>query len=229
MSWQTITDALIVLEFLRTPVVCCRIVLLSLPGVDLTATASSTSALLDAAWEGRYELRSYKSLPASVLAFDAKNERMVGAYVWKGKGGAISSAGDTRMVQLADRLEADLKGKTLHQFSESPLQTCADCVGEFNSADGTSTNVIDYDAGTHRETDEGLPMKKMLEILGGNCTDAQLRATDRLIEHGHELFGAVNLREAGGPAIDVVCPWLVDRFDNDWIVQPSGEILRFGE
>ncbi len=227
MSWRTIDSADVLRELLTHPVVGIRMVGLDAPSdalADVLLPSSGSCEEHIAAWRDipfgrRFELSVMDTDPASVVVYDGTSRKIIGAYVWTGAGGRIPSSRDTRVIQLADALEAD------HRGQPNPVVSWLepDLVAE---AEAPAFSVEEELGDGVRGSIDDMSLERLFAMVESHCTDQQVRVFERLVgKKKHIPRGLLNVRVAGGAAIQQVCPVLEDRFGQQWLVQPTGVLI----
>lgn len=219
MSWRAIDDERILAELLTHRVLGVRFVLFDVGDEDVARAAESPAAAVSVQVGRRYELHVMETDPGSALVWDTSDRAVpVGAYVWAGGGRPVESSRDPRVVQLADALESEYRGA-----GEPPSF----------SADGPDLpgvgDAVDIGEPGVRSTLDRMSVDQLLDLAETHCTDAQCRQVKRMFKHGAQWMNLVNLRVRGGPAIGEVCPVVVDKFDQQWVVFPNGVADRLGD
>jgi hypothetical protein len=113
VSWKLITDRAALGELMVHESTCTRVVMLDPDGIALGArdlkfeSLDALTSFFAAGPTKVYLLLALDTDPASVFLFDearqgADDAGFIGAYVWTGDGGMITSGKDPRMVLLAD-------------------------------------------------------------------------------------------------------------------------------
>ncbi len=237
MSWQAIDSADVLRELLAQRVVGVRMMCLDAdPALDLASLPlrSSGSSEQDvAAWRAapfakRFELSCMDTDPASVIVCDGTSRRVVGAYAWTGPGGGIPGSRDSRVIQLADALEADYRGTPNPVVKWLDPEISSEDGEKVNPAAGSPAFTVEQDLGGARGTMERMSVEELLDVVGAHCTRKQCRLFQRLVlKKKHIPLGVMNIRQAGGAAIQQLCPILEDRFGRQWMISPDGAILCF--
>jgi hypothetical protein len=235
MSWQAIDSADVLRELLRQRVVGVRMMCLDAdPALDwasLPATSSGSSEQDVSAWRAvpfakRFELSCMDTDPASVVVFDGTSRQVVGAYAWTGPGGAIPGSRDSRVIQLADALEADYRGTPNPVVKWLDPEISTEDGKKLNPAVGSPAFTVEQDLGEARGTMERMSMGELLDVVGAHCTPKQARVFERLVlKKGHSPLGVMNIRQAGGAVIQQLCPILEDRFGRQWMISPDGHCV----
>lgn len=231
MSWKPINNATVLRGLVNHRTIGMRIVGLDAQGDDwvkLMAEGAKPEAWRTARFGKRYDLMVMDTNPASVVVFDGTEHKPLGAYVWTGAGGPIPSSTDSRVIQLADALEAYYRGEPPPADWQSPEQLCSGCGVEINTAVGGPAFSVDVaEDDKVRKSMEKVSFDRMLLLIDMHCTEAQVRAFNRLVgKKGYDLVMLSNIRVAGGPAIGQLCPMIEDKFGQCWMIAPSGAVER---